>query len=114
MEESQVMLNSSIEERKAPSFFQKHKFTLISVAVLVLALIPLILLTQSHKKAAPSSEAMQQTPSPTSSVAPLTQQNVQPTLDATDQQIQQALDESQTEINAVNQINTSADSTTGL
>ena len=111
-----MMLNSQIEERQAPSFFQKHKFTLISVAVLVLALIPLIFLTRMGKKSPSASQATTQTAQviATPTTPPLTQQNAQPTLDATDQQMQQALDESQTEINTVDQINTSADSTSGL
>ena len=114
MDEAPLM-DSPIEERPTPSFFTQHKFTIISVLVLVLALIPLIILTQGHKNVTPVANTTAQTEiTPTPTTQPITQQNAEPTIDATDQQIQQALDESQTEINAVNQINTSADSTTGL
>lgn len=101
-----------IEERRSPSFFQKYKFTLISLIILIIALIPLILLTKMHK-------TQQQTPQPvtTNTATPtpgLTQDNAQPTLDATDQNIQQAINQADAEINAANQVDASQDSTAGL
>lgn len=99
-----------IEERRSPSFFQKNKFTVISVIILIIALVPLVVLTQMHKKqAAPQTVAASATPTPG-----LTQGNAQPTLDATDQSVQDAINQSDSELNAVSQINSSNDSTAGL
>lgn len=104
---------AQIEEHHAPSFFQKNKFTILSIGILLLALIPLLILTQANKKQAPTQQVATSTPTATPTAA-LTQQNAQPTIDAATQQMQTALDQSQTELNAVGQINTSADATTGL
>lgn len=95
-----------------PSFFGKYKFTIISLIVLIIAIIPLIILSQkSHK--IPTSETMLIT-TPTPTVVPLNQQNVQPTMDSADQQMQTSLNQVDTDLQTVNQINTSSDSTTGL
>lgn len=104
-------INPPIEERHT-SFFSQHKFTIISIAILVVALIPLIVLTQMQKKqtsSSPVSTITQTSPTPA-----LTQDNAQPTLDQHMQNIQDALDNSQTDLNTVSKIDASADSTSGL
>ncbi len=107
-----VDMPASIEQHNAPTFFQKHKFTIISLVILIVALIPLIILTQSSKKSQQSIQPIVTTEAPTS--APLTTENAQPTINAMDQNIQSALDDSQTELNTANQVDITQDSTTGL
>lgn len=102
-----------VPDQKPPSFFTRYKFTLISIIILVLAIIPLVVLSQQTKKAPTTPQsATTQAASPTP--LPLTQQNAQPTLDATDQQVQTSLNQVDTDLNAVNQINSSSDTTAGL
>ncbi len=108
-----------IEQRNGQPFFQKHKLSTICLFILILALIPLIILTQINKKSSntvtgqivPSTD-LSPTPSPT--VVPLTPQTATQTLQTTDQNIQTALDQSQTQIDTATQSNTSDDSTSGL
>ena len=103
-------INPPLEERKL-SFFSQHKFTIISIVILIAALIPLILLSQMQKKQSASPVAVTATASPTPT---LTQDNAQPTLDQQMQNVQNALDNSQTDLNTVSKIDASADSTSGL
>ena len=104
------------QQEQKSSFLKKHKFTLISVVILILAIIPLIYLSRTYKKSpiTTTQTTTNETISPTPSAQPLTQDNAQPTIDSADQQIQSALNQTQSELNSVNQINTSQDSTTGL
>lgn len=104
-------VNPQIVERPAPSFLQKYKFTIISLVIILIALIPLIMLARNNKKT-PLPVAQQTQTTPT--VAPLTQQNAQPTLDAVDAKIQAALDQSNTDLQQSSQVNTGGDSTSGL
>lgn len=95
------------------SFFQKYKFTLISLFVILLAAIPLLLLSNTASK---KSITMQPTPpvSPTPTTAPLTNNNVEPTLTQTDADMQATLNQMDTDLQSVNKIDSSQDSTTGL
>lgn len=103
-----------MSQQKSPSFFSKYKFTLITVAVLLLALIPLLVYSKYIKKAQPVAMTTATPPTPTPTVVPLTQQNVQPTLSATSQQIQNALNQTTQDLNSVNQIDSSQDSVAGI
>lgn len=94
-----------------PSFFQKYKFTLISLFIIVLAAIPLLLLSNSaNKKTATSPTPVATSPSQ----EPLSASNVEPTLSATDTQMQQTLNQADVDLKAAAQIDTTQDSTTGL
>ncbi|HEX7042074.1 MAG TPA: hypothetical protein VF189_02400 [Patescibacteria group bacterium] len=86
---------------------QKYKFTIISLIIIIVAAIPLLLLSKK-----PNTSMTQPTPSPT--VAPLNEQNADSTLETEDQQIKQAMDQTTVDLNAVSQIDTSQDSTAGL
>ncbi len=105
-------VNPQIEERQSPPFFSKYKFTIISLCVILIALIPLLLLAKNKKAQQPTIATLQPTTTPTP--IPLTQQNAQPTISATDQQIQNALTQSNQDINSVNQVDSSQDSVAGL
>jgi len=102
-----------VEERKSTSFLGRHKFTLISVAIIILALIPLLIISQHNRQPAPTTQITAKA-AVTPTVAPLTQQNAEPTLDAVDNKIQTALDQSNTDLQQAAQVNTSGDSTAGL
>lgn len=95
------------------SFFSKYKFTLISLFIILLAAIPLLVL--SNKKPTtqqPTSQTAVVSPTPT--VVPLTASNADTTFNKADQQMQQTLNQADTDLQTVNQINTSQDSTSGL
>jgi hypothetical protein len=108
-------VNPQIEQRNSPSFFSKYKFTIISLCIIIVALIPLLILSK-HAPTTPlnnqtaSTSPTQTTPTP----LPLTQLNAAPTIDAVSNQIQSALDQSNTDIQQASQVDTSQDSTTGL
>lgn len=89
---------------------QKYKFTIISLVIIIVAAIPLILLSKktNTQPVAPTTQ------SATPTVAPLTPQNADTTLEQQDQQIQQSLNQTDTDLNAVSQIDASQDSTAGL
>lgn len=89
---------------------QKYKFTIISLIIILIAAIPLLLLSKKTSPK-PISQTIQAV-SPTT--APLTPQNADTTLDQEDQQIQQSLNQTDTDLNTVSQIDTSQDSTAGL
>lgn len=93
-----------------PSFFAKYKFTLISLLILVLAIVPLAILSKQHK--ASTNTAVVASPTPTT--VPFTSENAQPTIDAADQQIQSALQQADTDVQAANQVDASSDNVTGL
>lgn len=102
-------------ETQKPSFFSKYKFTLVSLGIILIALVPLFLITRNRQATpAPMARVTAPSPSATPTPIPLTQQNVQPTLAATDTAIQDALTQSNQDLNSVSQINTSQDSTAGL
>lgn len=106
---------AQIEQRQSPSFFSKYKFTIITLCIILIALVPLLLLSR-HTTPQPSMMHTTATTQPlaTPTPVPLTQQNVQPTLDATDQSIQNAVNQSTQDINTANQIDTSQDSVAGI
>lgn len=99
-----------IEERKSPSFFHQYKFTIISLCIILVALVPLIFLAKNSKKPTPQPVAEITTPTPEA----MTPQNAAPTLDAIDTKIQTALDQSNTDLQQSSQVDSSQDSTTGL
>jgi len=102
-------------EENHPSFLQKYKLTLISLFVIVLAAIPLLLLSNTaSKKPAPMAHEMTQSPTISPTAAPMTAQNAEPTLTTADTQIQNTMNQMDKDLQSVNQIDTSQDSTTGL
>lgn len=109
-------INPQIEQRNSPSFFSRYKFTIISLCIIFLALIPLLILskhaptTPLNNQTASNSPTTIATPTP----LPLTQQNASPTIDAVSNQIQSAIDQSNTDIQQASLVDTSQDSTTGL
>ena len=87
---------------------QKHKFTLISLFIILLAAIPLLLLSNTaSKKSVP---ATQTSPTP----APLTTNNVEPTMAQVDSDMQQSLTQIDADLKAAASVNTTQDSTSGL
>ncbi|HSD98806.1 MAG TPA: hypothetical protein VLB73_03870 [Patescibacteria group bacterium] len=94
------------------NFLQKHKFTVISLLIIILAAIPLLLLSNTSRQKKSSQSVSQITPSPTAT--PLTTQNVDPTLSQTDTDMQTTLNQMDSDIKAVGQIDASQDSTSGL
>lgn len=106
------LTSSTPSEAHSASFFAKYKFTLISLVVLILAIVPLAYLSRQQKKPAPVAQAPISLPTPT--IVPFTSDNAQPTLDATDQSIQAGLQQSDTDAQTVSQINSSSDNVTGL
>lgn len=91
----------------------KYKFTIISLFVILLAAVPLILLS-SKKPAQPTQQAVVNTPTATPTVAPLTPQNAATSFSSTNAQIQTSLNQANTDLNSLNQIDTSQDSVNGL
>lgn len=107
------LTTTSPTEAHSPSFFAKYKFTLISLLILILAIVPLAYLSRQQKNTqSPTTQTT--TTSPTPTVVPFTSDNAQPTIDATDQSIQAGLTQSDTDLQAVNQIDSSSDNVTGL
>ena len=107
-------VNPIVEEKKNPSFLKKYKFTIISLCIILLALIPLLILSKHSPTTSLNQTATNQTPQTTPTSQPLTQQNAEPTIDAIDSQIQSALDQSNTDIQQSTQIDSSQDNTAGL
>lgn len=95
-------------DSSSQTFMQKYKFTIISLVIILIAAIPLLLL--SKKNAAKIS----QTPQAVIPSAPLTSQNADTTLDSTDTSLQQTLNQVDTDLNAAAQVDASQDSTAGL
>ncbi|MGH7245816.1 MAG: hypothetical protein ACREGI_02695 [Candidatus Levyibacteriota bacterium] len=98
--------------------FAKYRFTIISIIIVIAAAIPLFLLSVKNKKAMTPQEqmtnqTMQQTASP-SPLPTLTQQNADSQLNQTDQQVQNSMNQTDTDLQSINQIDTTQDSTTGL
>lgn len=99
------------QESDQRSFLQKHKFTLISLFIILLAAIPLIIFSNSESQKHPAIQKTIQSVSPTAT--PLTTNNVEPTLTQTNAEIQGAMTRLDTDIKA-SQVDTSQDTTTGL
>lgn len=95
------------------SFIYRYKFTLISLCIILVALIPLVIISKNTKKAPMQPLAQKVVATPTPTVTPLTQDNAVPTIDAVDTKIQVALDQSNKDIQA-SQVDGTQDSTTGL
>lgn len=89
--------------------FQKYKFTIISLVIILIAAIPLLLLSKKTPTKMPVG-----TVSPTPSVAPLTTQNADETLEKADTNLQQTLNQVDIDLNAAAQVDSSQDSTAGL
>lgn len=96
---------------QSPTFMQKYKFTVISLVIILIAAIPLLLLS---KKTSPKQMQTAQVVSPTPSVAPLTPQNADARLEKADTDMQQTLNQVDTDLNAAAQVDASQDSTAGL
>jgi len=94
-----------------PSFFKKYKFTLISLLIIILAAIPLLLLSNTGTKPS-TTQKIATSPSPTAS--PVTTSNVDPTLTQVDTDMQKALNQVDIDLQSVSQVDASKDSTTGL
>ncbi len=106
-------ISSDSNQLEHKTFVQKYKFTLISLLIIVLAAIPLLLLSnRASKKMATNTVTPTAPVTPTS--APMTQSNIQPTLTQTDADMQTTLGQMDTDLQNVSKIDTSQDSTTGL
>lgn len=94
-----------------PTFWQKYKLTLISLGIIILAAIPLLLLsnTASKKQVSPKSTAVA-SPTP----APLTSATADNALTQEDTQLQQTITQMDKDLQSVNSVNSSQDTTTGL
>lgn len=86
---------------------QKYKFTIISLVIILIAAIPLLLLSKKNP-----TKMTQTTPTPT--VAPLTIQNADTTLENADTQMQQTLNQTDVDLQVVSQVDSSQDTTSGL
>ncbi len=95
-----------------PSFLSKYKLTLISLGIIILAAIPLLLLSNTaSKKTAPHplpTVALSPTP------VPLTVSNADAVLKKEDANLQETLTTVDADLQAVASVNSSRDSTTGL
>lgn len=91
------------------NFVQKHKFTLISLFIILLAAVPLILFSKNESK----KQSPQALPAVSPTTTPLTVTSVEPTLAQTDTNIQQAITQFDSDIKA-SQVDSSQDATTGL
>lgn len=91
----------------------KYKFTVISLFIILLAAIPLIILSNRGKK---EITVQTVTPSPMLSptMTPLSPQNADSTFNSADTQMQQATTQMDQDLQSVNQIDTTQDSTNGL
>lgn len=103
-------LTSSTPNAASQSFFARYKFTLISLLILILAIVPLAVLSKQHKTAPSNTTAA----IPTPTVAPFTSENAEPTIEAMDKDIQSALQQTDTDVQAANQVDASQDNVTGL
>jgi len=111
---TQDVTSTSLDPVQEPkSFFQKYKFTLLSVLIVAAIVIPVLLLSNSAWK-----KASQMAPSGVGNVAPtfapLTTSNEDTTLQKTDVDIQTGLDQSSTDLQDEAQVDSSQDSTDGL
>lgn len=91
------------------SFFSKYKFTLIAIFVILLAAVPLLLLSNTAKPKS-TSQPTTATISPAVNVTP---QNADAVLSQTDTDIQSTLNQLDTDLQA-SQVDTSQDSIAGL
>lgn len=94
-----------------PAFLQKYKFTLISLLVIILAAIPLLLLSNTSSKQG-SKMTTQMGISPTS--APLTLSNAEPTLTQADADMQTVVTQVDLDLQSVSSVDASKDAPTGL
>lgn len=101
---------TQIEGRERMSFLAKYKFTIISLCIILIALIPLIIISKNTKTPPTASTNIAVSPTQT----PLTKDNAEPTVSAIDNQIQSAIDKSTQDTTQVTQIDTTQDSTVGL
>lgn len=99
------------QQTSQPTFWQKYKFTLISLGIIILAAIPLLLLSNTaSKKQAPAQPTAAVSPTP----APLTSANADSTLAQEDNQLQVTINQMDKDLQSVNSVNSSQDSTSGL
>lgn len=105
---------TSTQEHRNASFLSRYKFTILSLCIILIALIPLVIISKNTKKPATQSLTQKIVVTPTPTVAPLTQDNAVPTIDAVDTKVQAALDQSNKDIQAANQVDTTQDNTAGL
>ncbi len=89
----------------------KYKFTIISLVIILVAAIPLLLL--SNKNSSKLSQAMLHV-SPTPTLAPFTSQNADTSLEQADSLLQNTLDQTDTDLSVAAQVDASQDNTTGL
>lgn len=95
------------------SFLSRYKFTLISIVIVLFALVPLVFLSK-HVQAPVKPVAQKVTITPTPTIAPMTQQNAVPTIDATQNSIDNAVSQANQDLQAAGNVNTSQDSISGL
>lgn len=95
------------------SFLSRYKFTLISIIVVILALVPLVFLSK-HVQAPVKPVAQKVTVTPTPTVVPMSEQNAVPTIDATQNSIDNAMTSATQDLQAAGNVNTSQDSVSGL
>lgn len=105
---------SPVVDSRQESFLSKYKFTLLSLAIILLAAIPLILLSNKKPTMAPNQPVAQATVTPTPTVTPITSQNVNQQLDQTQQDMQNTMTQVDSDLKAAAQVDSSQDSTTGL
>lgn len=97
------------------NFFQKHKITLISVFIILLAAVPLLLLSNTASK---QKIPQQVTITPSAHIsptnAPLTNGNADQTLNQANTNIDSSMNQMNTDLNAASSVDASQDSTSGL
>ncbi len=98
-------------DSQSPTLMQKYKFTIISLVIILVAAIPLLLLS---KKSLPRVMQTMRTGSPLPTIGPVTQQNADAALQNADNEMQQTLDQVDADLNAANQVDASQDSTAGF
>ena len=103
---------------QGPSFLQKYKFTLLALAVVLIAAVPLLLLSNTASKPKVVQPLITQNASQGSVVspttAPLTTDNADSTFSQSDTQIQSTLNQMDTDLQQESQVDSSQDSTSGL
>ena len=104
-----TLLGSVGSQKK--SFLSRYKFTLISIIVVILALVPLVFLSK-HVQAPVKPVAQQVSATPTT--AQMTQQNAVPTIQATQNSIDNSMTSATQDLQAAGNVNTSQDSVSGL
>lgn len=96
------------------SFLSRYKFTLLSALIVVLALVPLVVLSKTAHSPVSQPIAQKVTVTPTPTVLPMTEQNAVPTIDATQNPINDAMTQANQDLQSSGSVNASQDSVSGL